>query len=51
MQTDREIKIKEIKIYFKERYGDLIDNMGNNDIAFLWELLNGRSGMGSDESK
>ncbi len=43
MKTDRETKTEEIKIYFKEQYSYIIDNMENNDISFLWELLNGRS--------
>ena len=43
MKTDREVKIKEIKIYFKKKYSHLIDNMTNDQIQFLWDLLNGRS--------
>ena len=43
MKTDMEVKIKEIKIYFKEQYSYLIDNMKDHQIQILWDLLNGRS--------
>ena len=42
MKTDREVKVIEIKAYFKEQYGHLIDNMKDEQIQLLWDLLNGR---------
>ena len=43
MSTDREVKVKEIKIYFKRIYSHIIDKIDDDEVQFLWDLLNGRS--------
>jgi|TARA_Y100000034_G_scaffold2256_1_gene2800 hypothetical protein len=43
MKTDKEIKIEEIKIYFKECYSHIVDEVSDSHVQLLWEILNGRS--------